>query len=83
MFEVGNIFPRGTDGSEATADEECLAKTLLRRLDLPDEPVVLDDEDELRKAASAAKKNGVEKSDEQPAERDSSEGQERHDQPAV
>jgi len=46
LFEVAHIFPPMTDGSQATKDEECLAKTLLDRLDLPDKPVVRDDEDE-------------------------------------
>ncbi len=45
LFEVAEIFPEATDGSQASADEECLAKTLLRRLDIPDEPVARDEED--------------------------------------
>ena len=35
LFEMAKIFPEATDGSQASADEECLAATLLRRLDLP------------------------------------------------
>src|SRR5450631_1612168 len=35
LFEVAKIYPEATDGSQASADEECLAATLLRRLDLP------------------------------------------------
>lgn len=45
LFEMAKIFPEATDGSQATTDEESLAKTLLRRLDLPEEPVVRDEED--------------------------------------
>ena len=45
LFEMAEIFPASTDGSQATAEEDSLAKTLLRRLDLPDEPVVRDEED--------------------------------------
>jgi hypothetical protein len=45
LFEVAEIFPEATDGSQASADEECLAKTLLRKLDLPEEPVGRDEED--------------------------------------
>jgi len=45
LFEMAEIFPLATDGSHATAEEESLAKTLLRRLDLPEEPVVRDEED--------------------------------------
>lgn len=46
LFEVAGVFPASTDGSHATADEDCLAKTLLDRLNIPDEPVGRDDEDE-------------------------------------
>ena len=45
LFEMAKIFPETTDGSQVTTDEESLAKTLLRRLDLPEEPVVRDEED--------------------------------------
>jgi hypothetical protein len=45
LFEVAGVYPPMTDGSHATADEDCLAKTLLRRLDIPDKPIVLDEED--------------------------------------
>jgi len=53
LFEVAAIYPTSTDGSEATTDEECLAKTLLDRLEIPDKPVGRDEEDE--PASSAAK----------------------------
>jgi len=55
LFEMASIYPPSTDGSQATADAECLAKTLLRRLDMPDEPVVRDEEDP-PKVTSAAEK---------------------------
>ena len=45
LFEMAEIYPEGKDGSHATADEECLAATLLRRLDIPDSPVGRDEED--------------------------------------
>lgn len=45
LFELSRIFPPSTDGNEATKEEESLAKTLLNRLDLPDEPVVRDEDD--------------------------------------
>jgi hypothetical protein len=48
-------FPEATDGTQASADEECLAATLLRRLDLPDEPVMRDEED-LPKTTSSGEK---------------------------
>jgi hypothetical protein len=46
LFEMASIYPPATDGSHATADEDCLAKTLLHRLDTPDKPISLDEEDE-------------------------------------
>lgn len=45
LFEMASIFPPITDGSQASAEEESLAATLLRRLDMPDEPVMRDEED--------------------------------------
>ena len=55
LWEVAKIFPEATDGSQASADEECLAATLLRRLDLPLEPVMRDEEDLPTSAAFAEK----------------------------
>jgi hypothetical protein len=43
LFEVAAIYPPSTDGSDATADEDCLAKTLLDRLNIPDKPVGRDE----------------------------------------
>lgn len=45
LFEMASIYPPSTDGSQASAEEESLAATLLRRLDMPDEPVMRDEED--------------------------------------
>jgi hypothetical protein len=55
LFEMAKIFPEATDGSQASADEDCLARTLLNRLDLPEEPIGRDEEDEPRASTSAAK----------------------------
>ena len=46
MFEMAKIFPPTNDGSEASKDEECLAKTLLDRLKLPHEPAKQDDDND-------------------------------------
>ncbi len=46
LFEVADIYPAAADGSEATADEDSLAKTLLDRLGVPTQPIVLDGEDD-------------------------------------
>jgi len=55
LFEMAKIYPEATDGSQSTTDEESLAATLMRRLDLPDEPIGRDEED-LPKAAPSAEK---------------------------
>jgi hypothetical protein len=52
LFEMAAIYPASTDGSETTKDEECFAKTLMDRLNLPDKPIALDDEDEGAKSAN-------------------------------
>jgi hypothetical protein len=52
LFEMAHIFPPLTDGSQSTEDEDSLAKTLLNRLNIPDEPIVLDDEDEIIRMAT-------------------------------
>jgi hypothetical protein len=51
LFEMAEIYPASTDGSQATTDEDSLAKTLLRRLNLPEEPIARDEEDDEVKAA--------------------------------
>jgi hypothetical protein len=54
LLEVANIFPGATDGSEATEDEDSLARTLLKRMGIPDVPIVREDEEEEPKAVSCA-----------------------------
>ncbi|HTS37817.1 MAG TPA: hypothetical protein VMH04_19235 [Candidatus Solibacter sp.] len=46
LLELAGVFPANTDGSVATDEEDCLAKTLLQRLNLPTEPVKLDEDDD-------------------------------------
>jgi len=55
LFEVAAIYPPQADQDAATADEDCLAKTLLHRLNIPDEPIRRDEDEEA--AASEAKGN--------------------------
>ncbi len=55
LFEMAKIFPEATDGSQASAEEDCLARTLLNRLDLPDEPIARDEEDEPKVSTAAAR----------------------------
>jgi len=44
LFEMAHLYPKVNDGSEATKNEDCLAQTLLKRLDLPESPIVEEDE---------------------------------------
>ncbi len=60
LFEVAGIYPALTDGSSATEDEDCFARTLMNRLDLPDKPIALDDEDEMGKVGSSTVEGSVE-----------------------
>lgn len=55
LLEMAQIFPKATDGSFSTTEEESLAATLLRRLDLPLEPVMRDEEDLPKSAVSPEK----------------------------
>ena len=76
LFEMAAIYPASTDGSQATEDEDCLARTLLTRLDLPTEPVGRDEEDgpvRTAKPTTASRKDAGEKeSDKQSIEQKSS-----------
>jgi hypothetical protein len=81
LFEMASIFPEATDGSQATENEDCLARTLLNRLDLPTEPVGRDDEDEPVRvarpvvAAVVVKGSGLKEPNEQHGEQKSLEPQ--------
>ena len=68
LFEVAEIYPPSTDGSHATTNDDSLAQTLMRRLNLPDEPVGRDEED-APKAASSAKEPAA-KSESENAQKD-------------
>lgn len=54
LFEVASIFPPRADGSESSAEEDSLAKTLMHRLNLPEEPMVRDEEGEVVRPALPA-----------------------------
>jgi hypothetical protein len=45
LLEVAGVYPPVTDGEQATQEEDCLAKTLLERLNIPKKPVVEEDEE--------------------------------------
>jgi hypothetical protein len=46
FFEMASIFPPEANTDLADPEEECLAKTLLRRLNIPEEPIKRDDDEE-------------------------------------
>jgi len=60
LLEMAEIYPASTDGSQGSADEDSLAKTLLHRLNLPEEPIVRDEGDEPESAEKAAASPGSE-----------------------
>jgi hypothetical protein len=45
LFEMAHIFPPASDEGQATTHEDSLAQTLLQRLNLPDTPMVADQDD--------------------------------------
>ena len=69
LFEVAGVFPAVMDGEQATQEEDCLAKTLLERLNIPkkpvqeedDEPAATGDVDEEKKAEGAGDQADTEK----------------------
>jgi hypothetical protein len=77
LLEMAEIYPASTDGSQGTAEEDSLARTLLHRLNLPEEPIGRDEEDEpeggerptagLRKASGAEVEGDGETKDPVPA----------------
>jgi hypothetical protein len=50
LLELAKIFPAATDESQGTPEADCLAKTLLNRLNIPDVPIMHDENGELVKA---------------------------------
>ena len=46
LLEMAGVYPPVTDGSETSREEDCLAKTLLDRLNIPDEPVGRDEDED-------------------------------------
>ena len=71
MFEVAGVYPPVTDGEQATQEEDCLAKTLLERLNIPkkpapeedDEPAATGHVDEGKKSEQVSEKGVSEKSE--------------------
>ncbi len=45
LLEVAGVYPPVTDGEQATQEEDCLAKTLLERLNIPKKPALEEDEE--------------------------------------
>jgi len=45
LFEVAGVFPPAMDGEQATQEEDCLAKTLLERLNIPKKPAQAEDDE--------------------------------------
>ena len=43
LLEMAGVYPLSTDGSQTSKEEDCLAQTLLDRLNIPKTPVVHDE----------------------------------------
>jgi hypothetical protein len=69
LFEMASIFPAATDGSFSTTDEESLAATLMRRLNLSEEPIMRDEEDD-RTVAPSVQRPAVKAADAEERESD-------------
>lgn len=82
LFEVAGIYPALTDGTFATEDEDCLAKTLLNRLNLPDKPIALDEEDDAGKVEGPGVEGNAAPTETQP-ESSEGDGAEAKDVPAL
>ena len=54
LFEVAQIYPPANDGESATEEEDCLAKTLLARIDAGRKPASTEEVDEDDKAEDEA-----------------------------
>ncbi len=58
LWEMTGVFPGVTDDSVSTSEEDSLAKTLLARLNIPTEPVKLDEDEAATVAIPATKELG-------------------------
>jgi hypothetical protein len=45
LFELARIFPSSDETNAGAKEEESLAKTLMHRLNLPEEPIKMDEDD--------------------------------------
>jgi hypothetical protein len=59
LFEVASIYPPSTDGSQSLKEEDSLAKTLMDRLNLPDEPIARDEDGEPVLPTKSQEENNV------------------------
>lgn len=65
LFEVAGVYPLSTDSSLSSGEEDSLAKTLLDRLNIPDNPVVADqDMDEEILIGPAKRREGTKEQEE-------------------
>ena len=53
LFEFAQIFPTADQTNAEAKEEDSLAKTLMHRLNLPDEPIKIDDDEDGKASASA------------------------------
>jgi len=58
LLELARIFPAATDENQGTPEADCLAKTLLNRLNIPDVPIMHDENGELVKVPARVESTG-------------------------
>src|SRR5215469_13772265 len=80
LFEMAHIYPQAPEPVAPSKDEECLAETLLHRLNLPKTPVV---HDELQKEEDEESAGGQLKNEAQSEEKSDEEEQEREEKPVT
>jgi hypothetical protein len=54
LFEFARIFPTTDETNAGTKEEDSLAKTLMHRLNLPEEPIKIDEDEDVKSVTSDA-----------------------------
>jgi hypothetical protein len=81
LFEMAEMYSQATDGSHPTVDEESLAATLFRRLDISEKPIMRHEEDAPQAVASVEKPTAMpaDQDDEQDRVAEPKAGEEDHE----
>jgi hypothetical protein len=58
LFDLAAIFPSANDPDAGDKEEDSLAKTLMHRLNLPEEPIKMDEEEDATPGVDSRKDDG-------------------------